>query len=143
MDRRSCLSLLVLALLLAACDLPRDPESTSERVTGGELVIGRITGKPAEESEKSALERILSAYSATPRFVEGEVHHLVADLRDGKVDLLVGRIPEDTPFAAKVGLSKPVGTTQIGGETKGTVFAVRSGENGFLKTINRQIAAGR
>ena len=126
---------------LVACDLPRDPEGTLDRITAGDISIGRIAGSKPDPTEEKVLQSLLSSLQATPHYETGDAEHLVARLETGKIDLMLGGLPEDTVFAERIGLTKPVGQAEIGGEPKRTVFAVRSGENGFLKAVNERIAA--
>jgi len=71
------------------------------------------------------------------------VHQLVPRLEEGSLHLVVGSLPEQTPFAAQIGLSKPVGTVILRGETQPTVIAIRSGENRFLLLVNDAITKAK
>ncbi|QDZ01575.1 hypothetical protein FQ775_14980 [Nitratireductor mangrovi] len=136
--------LVATALLgLAACDLPRDPERTSQRVRDGQLVVGHVTGAPISAEEGNILRRVADSLSASVRIVDGNAHELVEMLDRGAVHIVAGRLPEDTPFADRMGLTKPVGTLSRGSETVATVFAVRQGENAFLRIVNRVIGERR
>lgn len=142
MPRRSSwflLPVLFALLALAGCNLPRDPHATLKKVTGGELIVGHIAGAPVLEAEEEALERIVRALAAEPRIVEGNIHEFAAALENGDIDLFYGALPETTPFEKRIGMTTPVAETEIGGERKKTVFALRKGENAFLMVLDRAI----
>ncbi|MFD2740088.1 enoyl-CoA hydratase [Sulfitobacter aestuarii] len=129
-------------LLVAACRLPLDPESTSEEVTGGVLKVGLLM-RPLDAPDRQALERIAARFDATPELIEDDPHRLFARLERGDLHLILGRLPGSTPFADKVALSDPFGELRLGGEQEDRVLALRQGENRFLVGVNRALKEGR
>jgi hypothetical protein len=128
------------AATLAGCDeLPRDPEDTTEQVSGSVLRVGWIAGAEPTELERAAVDALAVRLAAAVETSQDTVHQLVPRLEEGSLHLVLGSLPEQTPFAARVGLSKPVGTVLLGGETQPTVVAIRSGENRFLLLVNDAI----
>jgi len=126
--------------MLAGCDdLPRDPEDTTEQVTGAVLRVGWVAGTEPSEIERAAVQDLAGRLDAAVTATEGPVHQLVADLDEGKLHLVGGALPEKTPFASDIGLTKPVGTVVLRGEAQPTVMAIRSGENRFLLLVNEAI----
>ena len=119
--------------LLVACDLPRDPEGTLDRITAGDISIGRIAGSEPDPTEEKVLQSLLSSLQATPHYETDDAEHLVARLSQPR-----RRPPKMILLSAR---SHQTRKTEIGGEPRRTVFAVRSGENGFLKAVNERIAA--
>jgi hypothetical protein len=144
---RSLLALAAAPLVagaLAGCDdLPRDPEETTEQVRGAALRVGWVAGAEPSAIERAAVAGLAQRLDASVEAIEGPVHQLVAALGEGKLHLLGGELPENTPFAAEVGLTKPVGTVVLRGEAEPTAMAVRSGENRFLLLANEAIAKAR
>jgi hypothetical protein len=135
-------SYLLIAMFVISCDVPRDPEGTLEKVRGATLTVG-VNGKNelTDERERQVIEHFASSLDAKISYHHGELHQLVAELENGEIDLIAGKLPGQTPFANKLGLSQPVSTTVLDGKTIDTVFAVRQGENGFLFQLEK--SAGR
>jgi hypothetical protein len=130
--------------VLAGCDdLPRDPEETTERVGGAVLRVGWVAGAEPSPIERAAVAGVAERLDASVEASEGPVHQLVADLQEGKLHLLGGALPEKTPFASEIGLTKPVGIVTLRGEIQPTVMAIRSGENRFLLLVNEAIAKAK
>ncbi|MFD1694340.1 ABC transporter substrate-binding protein [Roseibium aestuarii] len=139
----ACLGLsLLLPLALAACNFPQDPEETLDKVRGGELVVGVNGSSKADPAaglenprERAILTRFAERLDARIVLRHDEFHQLAAALEEGEVDLIAGDLPETTPFATRLGLSRPMSETRLRGETVKTVFAVRKGENRFLSLL--------
>ncbi|WP_036479910.1 hypothetical protein [Nitratireductor basaltis] len=131
---------LVLTLFaLSACSFPSDMRGTSDEIRGTVMVVGVIGSDKAGPRESEIINRIADHYNARVMWVTGEAHRLVSDLEQGKIHLLAGAIPQSTPFGRKIGLSRPLAYTIIGGDRHKTVLAVRKGENAFLLQVNRAI----
>lgn len=130
----------LLVLVLAGCDLPRDPEGTLERVSGGELRVGVLTGNErALTEDRRVVDALAQRIGARPTFHPGDAHDLLFDLQHGALDLVIGGLPSKTPFVQDVGLSKSAGPLFQPGEAEDRVLAVRNGENGFLLAVNEAI----
>lgn len=130
--------------VLSGCDdLPRDPEETTEEVTGAVLRVGWVAGAEPTEIERAAVAELAARLGADVAWSEAAVHKLVSDLDDGTVHLVGGELPETTPFATEIGLTKRVGTVALGGKAEPTVMAIRSGENRFLLLVNEAIAKAK
>jgi hypothetical protein len=126
--------------ILAGCDeLPRDPEDTTDEVSGSLLRVGWIAGAEPTAAERAAVAALAARLGAVVETRQDTVHQLVPRLEEGALHLVMGALPEQTPFAARIGLSAPVGTVMLGGETQPTVIAIRSGENRFLLLVNEAI----
>ncbi len=134
---RPLIAALALAVL-AACKVPADPEGTTVEVTGDVLKVGALT-TPLDTTDAEAVRRISEAMQAQTELVTGDPHSLFTQLEEGAIHLVAGRIPANTPFAADVGLSAPIGRIQLAGESEDRVLAIRKGENRFLVTLNRAI----
>jgi hypothetical protein len=127
--------------VLAGCDLPRDPEETLETIQGQELRVGVLKFGQNADKDRPIVERLGSSLGAKLIYVEGDAHGLFEDLKRGHLHLVIGGVPESTPFAKELGLSKPVGPLHGAYEEENRVLAVRPGENGFLLRVNEVIEA--
>lgn len=139
--RSVLLSYVVVALTIAACDAPRDPEGTSERVRGNELVAGWNSGERREGAPETAvIERLARQLHATVRYREGATERLFRELDDGAVHLVAGNLGE--PFVRKhpVAASQPV-TPDAGDGRDRVVVVVRQGENAMLMAVDSAIEA--
>ena len=128
---------------LAACDLPRDPEKTLEAVRGQELRVGVLKFGQNAEKDRPVVERLAASLEAKLVYVEGDAHALFEDLKRGHLHLVIGGVPESTPFGKELGLSKPVGPLHGAHEEENRVLAVRPGENAFLLRVNEVIEAAK
>jgi Bacterial extracellular solute-binding proteins, family 3 len=128
---------------LTGCDLPRDPEDTLEAVQGQELRVGVLKYGENAEKDRPIAERLATSLGAKLVYVEGDAHALFEDLRRGHLHLVIGGVPESTPFQKELGLSKPVGRLHGAHEEEDRVIAVRPGENAFLLKVNQAIEAAK
>ena len=126
---------------LAACDLPRDPEETLETVQGQELRVGVLKFGENAEKDRPIVERLATSLEAKLVYVEGDAHALFEDLKRGHLHIVIGGVPESTPFEKELGLSKSVGPLHAAREEEDRVIAVRPGENAFLLRVNEVIEA--
>jgi hypothetical protein len=133
----------LIGAILAGCDLPRDPEETLETVQGQELRVGVLKFGENAEKDRAIVERLATSLEAKLVYVEGDAHALFEDLKRGHLHLVIGGVPESTPFEKELGLSKPVGTLHGAHEEEDRVMAVRPGENAFLLRVNEVIEAAK
>lgn len=132
----ACLSMLV----LAGCDVPKDPENTSDRVRHGTLQVGILPGNAQAERQDRLIVAVLAeALLTQPKFRAEDAHLLFQALEDGELDLVIGGLPASTPFTAEAGLSREAGPLFRPGDSEKRVLAVRQGENAFLMEVNRAI----
>lgn len=127
--------------VLAGCDLPRDPEETLETVQGQELRVGVLKFGENADKDRPIVERLAASLGSKLVYVDGDAHVLFEDLKRGHLHLVIGGVPESTPFAKELGLSKPVGPLHGAHEEEDRVIAIRPGENGFLLRVNQAIEA--
>ena len=131
---------LIAGLLVAGCDLPKDPEGTLEAVRGGALQVGILPGNgEAERQDRAIVARLAEALDAEATFREEDAHALFDALGQGQLDLVIGGLPSDTVFVSHAGLSREAGPLFRPGAADKRVLAVRQGENAFLMEVNRAI----
>jgi polar amino acid transport system substrate-binding protein len=122
---RSGLAALIAAALLAVgvggCGIPRDPESTLDRVRGGTLRAGitasepwttLVGGRPGGV-EVELVERFAAELGATVEWVDGSEADLMAALEVRELDLVVGGLTADTPWQAKAAITRSYATTRV------------------------------
>ena len=137
-------------LLLAGCHLPRDCAGTLERIQDGELRVGITANEPwtriedgavvqVDGIEVSLLEEFARRHNTRIRWHQDTESNLFDALEKGELDVVVGGLTDDTPFAHRAGLSQPFVT--IGRHNH--VWAVRPGENALLLQIDRFLQARR
>jgi polar amino acid transport system substrate-binding protein len=135
--------------LVAACDLPRDPAGTLERVTGGTLRVGMVAAENAAapghasmaRADRELVDGLAREVRANPVWTHASTEALFLALERRELDLVAGGVYGDTPWAGRIGLSNPIGphAGEPDGERR---LAVPAGENRWLLTINRFIARG-
>ena len=102
---------------LAACQLPRDPEHTLERVRGGVLRVGAVheppwvrmphpQGPPAGV-EVALVEALAASLDAELRWNYGGEGRLMTALERFELDLVIGGVDGDSPYKDKVGFTRP------------------------------------
>ena len=153
-------SLLVLGVLAgAACGLPRDADGTLDRVRGGTLRVGVSTAPPWVTDSLGALggvevrlvEDLARSLDARPSWTRGREAELMEALHARELDLVVGGLTAEEPWAKQVAFTHPYHVDTVGvGTTPGTVtrtverrhvLAVAPGENAWLVRVERFLRA--
>ena len=135
-------------LLLAACDMPRDPEGTLDRARGGVLRAGAAEaapwvvrrgggGRPAGP-EAEIVERFAASIDARVQWEWGSSDQLLRRLEKRELDVVVAGLTARTPWKTHVGVTRP---WRKDGEDE-RVLAVAAGENETLVALDRLIEAG-
>jgi polar amino acid transport system substrate-binding protein len=142
-----------LVLGAAGCNLPRDGAGTLDRVHGGTVRVGVMNDAPwafdssgttggVEGALASEIARRASARIAWVRGTEGD---LLPMLERREVDLVIGGLTADLPWARQVAFTRPYYTdTVIVGlpdhrapQPRAHVLAVAPGENAWLMHVER------
>lgn len=137
---------LLTTLLLVGCSLqiPTDPEGTLDRVSGDVLRAGAsVHGDLVENddgsvsgSEAELVEEFAESVDAEVEWSIGGEEQLVGKLKTGDLDLVIGGITDESPWAEEVGMTR--GYTGIDGAAdESLVFLVPPGENRFLSELER------
>lgn len=106
-----------LAVLLpcAGCGLPWDPEGTFERVRNGTLRVGAVhnppwvrlaDGRKPEGVEVELVNLLAAELEAKVEWAPGGESALFTALERFELDLVVGGLPEDTPWKDRLGLTQ-------------------------------------
>lgn len=106
----------LLVLGLAACDdYPRDPAGTLEEVRGGTLSVGLIEARPwvdlrgAEPGgvEVELARALADSLDATAQWVRGSPGEVFAALQKRHIDLVIGGLTADSPWASRAAFTRP------------------------------------
>jgi polar amino acid transport system substrate-binding protein len=109
------------ALVLAGCGIPRDPEGTLDRVEGGTLRAGitvsepwtRLEGGRPGGVEVELVERFARELGARVEWVNGSEADLIGALEVRELDLVVGGLTSDTPWQNKAAITRGYATTRV------------------------------
>jgi polar amino acid transport system substrate-binding protein len=109
----------VLALTLAACGIPRDPEGTLARVSDGVMRVGVTDAPPWVELGDAApdgievrlVEQLAEELDAEIEWVEGSEQELFGAIKGRDLDLVVGGLTSETPWSAEAAVTHPYLTT--------------------------------
>lgn len=143
------LALLLSAFLvpLTACDLPRDPVGTLERVRGDTLRVGVVasppylvrTGEVAGGPEGELVRAFAARIDAEVEWRWGSLDEHMKALESFELDLVAAGLTMTSPWKKKVGLTRP---WEVEGKRK-QVLAVPPGENGMLVALEALIEERR
>jgi hypothetical protein len=135
-------NVLALALALGGCaDIPRDPERTEALVRESKAIrIGWVTAAAPEPKALEALARTERATGARVQRKQGDSEALLHELEEGKIDLVYGDFPMDSPWATHVHLGKAMGwRAEPPKHVPAPRFAYRNGENGWISLVEAAV----
>lgn len=126
-----------LGLMLAGCDLPRDPESTESLVRSRQTIrLGWVSGARPDPAAQATLGKLSRKLGARIERHEGESEVLLSDLEEGRLDLVYGHFAESSPWAKMVHLGEAEGATKKPPKDQHAPrFAMRNGENGWIMAV--------
>jgi polar amino acid transport system substrate-binding protein len=110
---------IVLAITLAACGIPRDPEGTLARVSGGVMRVGVTEAPPWIELgdaspdgiEVRLVERFAEQIDAEIEWVEGSEEEIFSALKVRELDLVIAGLTAETPLSSEASITHPYLTT--------------------------------
>lgn len=128
---------------------PTDPDGTLERVRGGELRAGLSPHEPwtalgpdgsPDGVEVALVEDFADSLGADVTWTTGGEEALVADLEEGRLDVVVGGFTASTPWTSKAAVTVAYTTvTDEHGKPEGHVVLAPMGENAFLVALERHL----
>ena len=134
-------------LALGGCSLsmPTDPNGTLDRVSGSELRVGATPngelvtidgdGTPTG-TEVAVVEDFAESIDAEITWTVSSEEALVRGLEDGRLDLVIGGLTDETPWMERAGTTRPyVEVTSANGTSHRLVMLVPTGENAFLSEL--------
>ncbi|MDQ3964368.1 MAG: transporter substrate-binding domain-containing protein [Actinomycetota bacterium] len=134
-------------VLIVACDLPRDPEGTLQRVRGGTIRIGVAehdpwvvldeSGEPTGGVEVDLVEEFAASIDADIEWFDGQSEELIGSLHTRSLDLVIAGLNSKSPFSKDATFTHPYITTfttigipleaDVGEDLSGTEVAVEAG----------------
>ncbi len=138
------LILFSLSVLISGCaNLPQDQHGATAQIRQSGIIVVGISPKsenatPFEERERYLAQKIAARLGAKIEWRTGNTHRLLEDLEELKLPLVAAAIPCDTPFANRIGLSKPYFKDETRGEKY--CLAIAPGENRLLLLADEIIA---
>ena len=141
---RNAVPVLALTTTLVGCGIsvPADPEGTLQDVSGGELRVGVSADEGLADTSTDApsgslidlVDGFSESIDAEIEWTVGSEETLVTMLEEGDLDLVVGGLTDQTPWADRVGVTR--GYTDIeGADDRAIVMFVPLGENAFLSEL--------
>jgi polar amino acid transport system substrate-binding protein len=105
--------------MLSGCGIPKDPEGTLDRVSGGVLRVGVTDAPPWAETggtdptgiEVTLVEEFADAVDAEIEWIEGSEAELAQAVFLGEIDLMIGGLTSTSTLASEVTLTHPYVTT--------------------------------
>ena len=143
------LTLLLAVLATAACNLPRDPDGTLDRVRGGTMRVGMVVDTPwvtdsaegAGGIERTIVNDLARELGAKVEWHKGTAEHLLEALHDRDLDLVIGGFTASSPWKQQVAMTKPyyTDTTMVRGKRKEEphAVAVAPGENAWQVRVEQ------
>ncbi|MDQ3068273.1 MAG: transporter substrate-binding domain-containing protein [Acidobacteriota bacterium] len=138
---RQIVLVLTLAMISAGCGLPRDPEDSFERIRTSRVLRAGLTAHPpwtadpAGGPEADLIHAFAASLGARVEWHIDSEAGLFERLEHFELDVVVGGLTADSPWAPKLGFSRPY--VEAGG--KQHVIAVAPGENRLLVEIERAL----
>jgi polar amino acid transport system substrate-binding protein len=110
-----------LALLFAACDIPRDPHDTLSRVRGDTLRVGVTAAPPwvidrdgePDGVEPELVRRFARELGAEVRWSWGSLAEHMEALEHYDLDVAIGGIEHGSPWGSRVGFTEPYHTSHV------------------------------
>jgi len=141
---RNAVPVLALTATLAGCGIsvPADPDGTLQDVSGGELRVGVSADEGLADTSTDTpsgslidlVDGFAESIDAEIEWTVGSEETLVTMLEEGDLDLVVGGLTDQTPWADRVGVTR--GYTDIeGADDRAIVMFVPLGENAFLSEL--------
>ena len=129
-----------LSATLGGCgSIPRDPDGTLARVQREEVLRAGASPSAVTDREVELVEGFAADLGAEVEWTRDGETALVADLESGRLDVVVGGLHADSPWADKVGLTRAYAESVEDGRTVKHVMAVPMGENAMLVRLERYL----
>lgn len=131
-------------LFVSGCGaIPRDPESTLSRVRGGRFVVGIVQAPSQAEwkdgeasgTEVRLVKRLAQVLGVNPQFTLLGLDEATHQLKEFKIDLLIGGFTSSTVLKNQVAVSRPYDDA----EDPPKVFLLPPGENEWLYFVDETL----
>jgi len=150
-------ALVPLLLLTVACNLPRDPDRTLNRVTHGTMRVGIVHNPPwvidsgidVTGVEAAIVKGLAHELGARVEWERGPAPRLFEKLHDRELQLLIGGFTDTLPWRQQVAFTRPYYESPAPrdappsrrGNTERHVLAAAPGENAWLVRVEQALHA--
>ena len=137
------LLLILLPLAAIGCGgIPKDPENTLERIRAERTFSVGIIGSGGMpvglDRQEALLQGLVAATGARPGVQAGASEPLLARLEAGELDLVMGSLAPQSPWAKRVTIIPPL-AEEVTAEGHVHVVAIaRNGENAWIALLYRE-----
>lgn len=133
---------ILVCLALAACGpYPRDVSGTLDDIEqGGRFRVG-LADLRAEDgpAAQAFVRRVEQATGAKAEIEAGHLEGQLARLEEGQLDLVIGELAEDTPWAPSVAIVEPLSKRREGKRVLGLSPVAANGENRWVALLEREV----
>ena len=135
---------LCFALLTLSCgDFPRDPDGTLKRVQRqGSFEVGLIIAPDDGDARREAaafLQAFGKSARARPRLVQGDAEPMLHRLKQGELDLVIGRFEKKSPWAQWVTIGPPLRKEKQSKAEFHLAPVMQNGENAWIALVEREV----
>ena len=128
-------ALALIAVVAGCTQLPRDTEGTLDAIRArGTVRVAVVAGQAEDARVGALLRRLARDTGARPIVRPGAAEPVLAALKAGQVDVVVGPFAKTTPWKSEITLAPPV--ERVGAEHF-VRAAVRNGENQWAMLVER------
>ena len=142
----------ILLHLVVACQLPRDPGGTLERVEGGTMRAGFVPNPPwvlepgntgqVGGIEGTLAQRLAVQVGASVTWIPGTESQHLENLKHGRIDLLIAGLTDQSPVAREAGMTRPY-YSEAGDPPARHLLVAPPGENAWIMRVERSLAESR
>ncbi|TFI60052.1 hypothetical protein E2493_02050 [Sphingomonas parva] len=134
------LALLCAGLLAGCSSFPKDVDGTLAKIErDGVIRVGMIAGGGTRQAVAPFLRAVEAETGAHVTIVDGPAEPLLLDLKEGRIDLILGETAAESPWQDEVAFIEPL---RRGSEERPLELTpiARNGENAWIMLLQR---AGR
>ncbi|MFT4053002.1 MAG: hypothetical protein QM681_00735 [Novosphingobium sp.] len=102
-----------------------------------QFIVGVVAGTPQTPETQGLLVAIERQTGARPQIAYGAADTLLAELSEGKSDLVLGAFEKDSPWKTEVAFAPALSSTKIGNGIIEVKAAMRNGENSWIMLVER------
>lgn len=131
----------VLLLLNRGCDMPKDPQQTTQAIRQRNAIRVGVSESPPwvvaadaqpQGTEPDLIRRFASGLEVEVQWHAGGESELLGRLEKHELDVVIGGLTADSPWKTRVALTRPYLRKPGQGKAGEHVMAVMRGENDFL-----------
>lgn len=132
------------SMLVGCASIPADPDGTLDRARGGTLRVGVTESAPwvvlSEDGEPTGTEpELVRAFAeridAEVEWTQGSETRLTDALESGELDVVIGGLLDDTPWAQSAAVTRPYAEVSTADGTERHVMLTPMGENALLVAL--------